>query len=97
MLTGAVLGALLMLCVFVITFLTGQNAAYRMQITGLAKEQVESDMKLARLAQTVQQRESQPITFNLTEEQVTFIANKVSARCQMILDSANEAALKKLS
>jgi integral membrane sensor domain MASE1 len=97
MLTGAVLGALVMLLVFVILFLIGQNAAYRGQVTKLSKEQAAADMQLARLAATVQRCETQPIQFNITEEQLTFLANKLSARCQMIMDSANEAALKKLS
>ena len=96
MLTGIGIGVLLAVLVFIILFLLGQNAAYRGQVKVLSKEQGEAESKLQYLAATVQKMQ-QPLVFNLTDEQITTLAAKVTARVQTMMNSATEEALKKLN
>lgn len=97
MLTGVILGVIITLLILAVIFLKGQNSAYAGQINKLAKEQVAADQHLAQLAAQVQRDKQQPIIFNLTEEQVTTIAAKVSGRVQVMMEAATEAALKKMN
>jgi len=97
MLTGIVIGIILSLLAFAVIFLLGQNATYRSQVKVLAKEQAFAEAQVQNLAATVQQERQKSITFNLTEEQVTTLAGKISARVQTMMEAANEAALRKMN
>ncbi len=97
LIAGAVLGALIVILLFVAFFLFAQNRAYVGQVKVLAKEQNDSDAKLAQLAATVKRNESIPYVVNFTEEQINMIAMRVTNKVQVILDAQNEAALKKLN
>ncbi len=94
--TGIAIGIVLTLLVFVILFLLGQNAAYRGQVRVLAKEQGEAESKLQFLAGSVQKMQ-QPIVFNLTDDQITTLAAKVTTRVQTMMNAATEEALKKMN
>jgi len=97
MLTGAFLGALIVVLFFIAFFLFAQNRAFAGQIKAGAKELAAADANLRTLAAQVQKNENIPYVVNFTEEQITFIANRVSTRVQTMLDAANEAALNKLN
>lgn len=97
MLTGAILGALIVLLLFVAFFLFAQNRAYVSQIKVLSKEQNAADEKLARLTAQVQQTQNLPYVINFSDDNVTTMANRICSRVQVILEAQQEAALKKLN
>jgi len=96
MLTGVVLGIIIMLLVFAVFYLKGQNVAYAGQVTKLAKEQADVERQLAYLAAREQERSHQAINVGFTDEQITTISNRLASRMQVIMDAVNAAALKKM-
>lgn len=95
MLTGALLGAIIVLLILRILFVQGQNAVYAGQVLKLAKEQGNTDKALATASAALQEMQK-PIIFNLTDEHVTKLAERVAVRVQLILDSTQESALKRM-
>lgn len=96
MLTGAVLGALIILLILAVIYLVGQNRAYAGQITVLAKEQADADTKVQQLAAHAQKMQ-QPFIINVTDEQISALSNRIFLRVQHMLDSTTAAALNRMN
>jgi hypothetical protein len=97
MLVGVVLGIIITLLVLCCIYLAGQNRAYAGQVNELAKQQAAAEIAIGRFAAQAQADANKQIVFNLTEQQVTELAHKISSRVQTMLDAQNEAALNKLN
>lgn len=96
LIVGCILGIAIMLLVFYALLLKGQNAAYAGQMTKLAKEQAAAEIAIGRFAAVEQERIRirESISVNFSDEQVTMFADKVSRRCQTIMDA--QAAANRL-
>ena len=97
MLLGTVLGVIIMLLVFACLFLKGQNMAFSGQLLGMSRARVEADQKVVALEAALNRREQLPFVINFTEDQCTDMASRVCARVQTMMQSQNEAALRKLN
>lgn len=97
LLTGVALGLLIAILFCTIIYLKGQNMAYRGQINDLAVKQLDADQQVAAMASKVQDLRGQPIVVNMPDEHINILAAKISGRVQIMMDAANEAALKKLN
>lgn len=98
MLTGTILGLIIAALTAYALVLKGQNSAYAGQITRLAKEQAAAEIAIGRFVSLEQDRQrlKENITIHFTEEQITALANRLSARVQTIINSVNSNALSKL-
>jgi hypothetical protein len=97
MLTGAILGALIIILALAVFYLLAQNRAYVGQIKTLGKEQLAADEKLAALAAQVQATKNIPYVINFSDENVTAMANRICSRVQVILEAQQESALQKMN
>ena len=98
MLTGILIGIFLVLLIFACIFFVGQNRTLAGQFKKASEELYGAQVALGRFVHLEQERQKikEGIVLNLTEEQITTLATRLSARVQIILDSQNESALSKL-
>ena len=98
MLTGAILGAVIMLLAFYSAWLAGKHKAFIGQINTLHEELSAYKISLGRYALLEQERLKlrELINIQFTDEQVTTLANAVTLRIRTLLASENAAALNKL-
>jgi cell shape-determining protein MreC len=79
--------------------LTGISRAHHSQVAKLNEELLASRTMLGRFVSLEQERLKikESINVNFTEENITMLASRISARVQTIINAAQDAALGKLS
>lgn len=94
-----VLGIVFVLLNVAIIGLVGALGSARLDVKKAHKELNDTQVLLGRIVILEQQREKLKELINVTfsEEQITLLANRVSNRCQTILDSEHQSALSKLN
>lgn len=95
MLTGAIMGAAIVLLILFCIFLKGKNVALAEQATKLATEVVTAEQKLHQVIERVRVLQ-QPVEVRFTDEQVMNLANTVLTKVRNIVDSERAAALQKM-
>lgn len=96
---GVFLGLIIAVLLAYALFHRGQSAAYASHATNVATELAEAKLSIGRFVYLEQERQKlkENIVVNFTEQQITHLADRVSARVQTILTAANDAALAKMS
>lgn len=99
MLVGVLLGVLITVLALLSFWLTAQNRLLKNANAEQAQDLFATRLALGKVAAQEQERKrlNESIVFNLTEEQVTTLAGKISHRVQTILDAQTAEALNKLS
>lgn len=99
MLIGILMGILLMLLALAIVYLVGQNRALAGQFKKASVELYDAQVALGRFVHLEQERMKlkESVVVNFTEDQITALGVRVSARVQTILESQQESALSKLN
>jgi len=99
MITGAILGIIIALLVFIILYMSGERRAHHSQVAKLNEELLASRTMLGRFISLEQERKKliDSITVNFTEENITLLASRISTRVQTIINAAQDATLGKLS
>ncbi len=93
------LGMLFVFLVVVVVALAGALGTARLDVKAAHKELAETQVILGRMALVEQERQKmrEMINVNFSEEQITTLAGRISARVMTILDSQQRLALNKLS
>lgn len=97
LIAGVGIGVVLVLSILYNVYQHAQKGVLLEQVKVLNKEQVAADEKLGKLAATVQQQQNLPYVINLSDQFVSMLSERVCNTVQVILNSQNEAALKKLN
>lgn len=106
MLTGVILGILIILLVFTCFFLSGsisevrsQRSALDAKLAAAEKELYEYQLSLGRFVRLEQERAKlkESLVVNFTEEQITELASKISVRIKTLMEAEQAARLAKLN
>ena len=99
MLIGIMMGIFLCLLVFAVIYLLGQNRILAGQFKKASAELYDAQVALGRFVSLEQHRQKmkEDIIVNFTEEQITHLGTRISARIQTVLDSQRESALIKMN
>ena len=99
MLVGALLGAVIVLLILSVIFMYGQQAMLKKLNKTLNTELNATQISLGRFVILEQERQKlrESINVNFTEQQITTLADRVSARVQTIMNSDAAAALQKMN
>jgi hypothetical protein len=99
MLIGTILGIIITLMLFALSYQRGACKTYQGQIVKLNEELYGARGALGRFVHLEQERQrlKEGIVINFTEEQITTLAGKVGARVQTIIAAAQEEQLGKLN
>jgi Tfp pilus assembly protein PilO len=93
MLTGIIAGILIMLLLFVVLFLGGMAKTCTGQVKELSKA-----LSISELANNAYKTAAaQAVVVNVSEEQLTNLAARLSGRIQMMLEASTQAQLKKMN
>ncbi len=99
MLTGILIGILLVLLSLGIVYLSGVNRSLAGQVEKKSVELYDAQTALGRFVHLEQERQKikEGVVVHMTEEQITNFATRVCARVQTVLESQQESALSKLN
>jgi hypothetical protein len=97
LLTGVILGAVIVLLLFAMIYFIGANRALKEQVNSLQVQQQAAAIVIRRYMEDEEQRKTQPMIVNIKDDQITNLADRIGGRVQMIIDARDAAALKKMS
>ena len=99
MLTGILMGILLVLLALAVIYLSGVNRSLAGQVEKKSVELYDAQVALGRFVHLEQERQKikEAVVVNLTEDQITTLATRLCARAQTVLESQQESALSKLN
>lgn len=96
MLTGAVLGAVIVLLLFIIAFLGGKVRMQSEQLVALNKAQADLENQLGRAISTLQEAQK-PYIVNFKNDEIMAIAEMIWKRTQVLIEAQDQAALRKMN
>ena len=96
MLTGAILGAIIVILLFLVAFLQGKCNVLNGQVAALNRAQAELEGQLQKAVATLQEAQK-PYIVNFTDEGYLKIAERIWSKTKLLIDAYNEASLKKLN
>jgi hypothetical protein len=99
MLTGTLLGLLIAALTYSLIYVVGQNRVLAGQFKKSSAELYDAQVAIGRFVALEQHRQKmkEDIVVNFTEEQITHLGTRISARIQTVLDSQRESALIKMN